>query len=149
MTDEHPEETEIEDPSRVVEGFLSALHEEDWDAATLAIDENIVCDNVGYPIINGRRGVMKFWRRIFDRPSGGFEAKIHRVAVEGVSVLTERTDVMVFGPFRFQIWVCGVFEVRNGKITLWRNYFDVLDMLKAALRGVVGMVMPSLKPTLL
>jgi len=41
---------------------------------------------------------MRFWRRIFDRPSGGFEAKIHRIAVEGVSVLTERTDVMVFGP---------------------------------------------------
>jgi limonene-1,2-epoxide hydrolase len=98
MTDEHPEGTEIGDRSRVVEGFLSALHDEDWHAASLEMDENIVYHNVGYPIIKGRRGVMRFWRRIFDRPSGGFEAKIHRIAVEGVSVLTERTDVMVFGP---------------------------------------------------
>ena len=90
MTDEHPEGTEIGDRSRVVEGFLSALHDEDWHAASLAMDENIVYHNVGYPIIKGRRGVMRFWRRIFDRPSGGFEAKIHRIAVEGVSVLTER-----------------------------------------------------------
>ena len=88
---------------------------------------------------------MRFWRRIFDRPSGGFEAKIHRIAVEGVSVLTERTDVMVFGPFILQIWVCGVFEVCNGKITLWRDYFDVLDMAKAALRGVAGMAIPPLQ----
>jgi limonene-1,2-epoxide hydrolase len=148
MTDERPEETEIGDTSRVVEEFLSALHDEDWHAASLAMDENIVCHNVGYPIINGRRGVMKFWRRIFDRPSGGFEAKIHRIAVEGVSVLTERTDAMVFEPFVLQIWVCGVFEVRDGKITLWRDYFDVLDMAKAAVRGVAGMAIPSLKPTL-
>jgi limonene-1,2-epoxide hydrolase len=60
-------------------------------------------------------------------------------------VLTERTDVMVFGPFILQIWVCGVFEVRNGKITLWRDYFDVLDMAKAALRGVAGMAIPPLQ----
>jgi len=145
MTDEHPEGTEIGDRSRVVEGFLSVLHDEDWHAASLAMDENIVYHNVGYPIIKGRRGVIRFWRRIFDRPSGGFEAKIHRIAVEGVSVLTERTDVMVFGPFILQIWVCGVFEVCNGKITLWRDYFDVLDMAKAALRGVAGMAIPPLQ----
>lgn len=60
---------------------------------------------------------MKFWLRVFGRPSAGFEAKIHRIAVDGSSVLTERTDVMVFGRFRLQIWVCGVFEVRNSKIT--------------------------------
>jgi limonene-1,2-epoxide hydrolase len=62
MTDEHPEGTEIGDRSRVVEGFLSALHDEDWHAASLAMDENIVYHNVGYPIIKGRRGVMRFWR---------------------------------------------------------------------------------------
>jgi limonene-1,2-epoxide hydrolase len=63
-------------------------------------------------------------------------------------VLTERIDLMVFGPFRLRIWVCGVFEVRSNKITLWRDYFDLLDMVKAAARGLVGIVVPSLRPTL-
>jgi limonene-1,2-epoxide hydrolase len=31
---------------------------------------------------------------------------------------------------------------------LWRDYFDMLDMLKAAVRGLAGMAVPSLKPTL-
>jgi len=62
------------------------------------MDERIVYDNVGYPTINGSHGVMRFWHRIFGRRSAGFEAKIHRIAVDGLSVLTERTDVMVFGP---------------------------------------------------
>ena len=55
----------------------------------------------------------------------GFEVKIHRIAVNGSSVLTERTDVLQFGPVRLQFWVCGVFEVHDGRITLWRDYFDL------------------------
>ncbi len=99
MTDAVPEETEIDNPARIVEAFLCALHDEDWGTAAGALDENVIYDNVGYPTINGRPGVMKFWHCIFGRPSAGFEARIHRIAVDGASVLTERTDVMVFGAF--------------------------------------------------
>jgi limonene-1,2-epoxide hydrolase len=63
-------------------------------------------------------------------------------------VLTERTDVMVFGPFRMHFWVCGVFEVNNDQITLWRDYFDIFDMIEAAVRGVAGIAIPSLRPSL-
>jgi limonene-1,2-epoxide hydrolase len=148
MTDELPEETAMEAPARIVEAFLYALRDKDWDSFAFAMDDNVVYHNVGTPIINGRKRTVKFLRRMFDRPSAGFEVKIHRIAVEGTSVLTERTDVMVFGPFRMHFWVCGVFELRNGKITLWRDYFDILDMLKATVRGLAGMAVPSLKPTL-
>ena len=55
----------------------------------------------------------------------GFEVKIHRIAVNGATVLTERTDALVFGPVRVQLWACGVFEVRDGRITLWRDYFPL------------------------
>jgi len=148
MTDELPEETVTEDPARIVEGFLYALQDEDWDTMSAAMDENIVYHNVGLPVINGRHRALKFLRRGLERPNAGFEVKIHRIAVEGTSVLTERTDVIVFGGFRMQFWVCGVFEVRNGQITLWRDYFDFFDMFKAGLRGLAGLAVPSLRPTL-
>jgi limonene-1,2-epoxide hydrolase len=148
MTDELPEDTAAEAPARIVESFLCALRDKDWNAFAFAADDNIVYHNVGTPIIKGRDRTVKFLQRMFDRPSAGFEVKIHRIAVEGTSVLTERTDVMVFGPFRMHFWICGVFEVHDGKITLWRDYFDMLDMLKAAVRGLAGIAVPSLKPTL-
>lgn len=78
----------------------------------------------------------------------GFEVKFHRIASEGTAVLTERTDVLVFKALRLQFWVCGVFEVHDGRITLWRDYFDFLDMLKATVRGLAGVAVPSLRPTL-
>jgi limonene-1,2-epoxide hydrolase len=77
-----------------------------------------------------------------------FEVKTHRIAVNGSTVLTERTDALVFGPVRLQFWVCGVFEVRDGRITLWRDYFDMFDFTKSIARGLVGAVIPGLRPAL-
>ena len=81
---------------------------------------------------------MKLLRRMDGRT--GFEVKIHRIAADGAAVLTERTDALIFGPLRLQFWVCGIFEVHDGRITLWRDYFDFFDMVKATLRGVAGLV---------
>ena len=41
--------------------------------------------------------------------------KFHRIAQDGGTVLTERTDAIIIGPLRLQFWVCGAFEVRDGK----------------------------------
>lgn len=132
--------------TRTVEGFLNALQDADYDAASAALDDDLVYENVGLPTIHGRRRAMNLFRRMEGRAA--FEVKIHRIAAEGVAVLTERTDALIFGPLRLQFWVCGVFEVRDGRITLWRDYFDFFDMLKATVRGLAGMVVPSLRTTL-
>ncbi len=81
-----------------------------------------------------------------ERPGLAFEVAIHRTAADGVVVLNERTDVLAFGPVRLQFWVCGVFEVHDGRITLWRDYFDQFDFAKAVVRGLVGAVIPALRP---
>jgi limonene-1,2-epoxide hydrolase len=135
------------DNAHTVEVFLSALQDQDLDTAAAQLDDNLVYENVGYPTIRGRARAVKLFRGL-QRPNLGFEAKIHRIAVNGATVLTERTDVLVIGPMRMQFWVCGVFEVRNGRITLWRDYFDMFDMLKGTVRGIVGAVVPALRPRL-
>lgn len=129
--------------TRTVERFLNALQDVDLETAEAALDENLVYQNVGLPTIHGRRRAMALFRRMDGR--AGFEVKIHRIAADGAAVLTERSDALIFGPLRLQFWVCGVFEVHDGRITLWRDYFDVFDMTKALLRGVAGLVIPSLK----
>lgn len=131
---------------RTVEGFLNAMQDADYGAAEAALDDNLVYENVGLPTIRGRARAMRLFRRMEGR--AGFEVKIHRVAADGAAVLTERTDALIFGPLRLQFWVCGVFEVHNGRITLWRDYFDFFDMFKATLRGLAALVVPSLKATL-
>jgi limonene-1,2-epoxide hydrolase len=54
----------------------------------------------------------------------------------------------VFGPIRIQLWACGIFEVCDGRISLWRDYFDLWDVTKGLVRGIVGAVVPALRPRL-
>ena len=131
--------------TRTVEGFLNALQDADYEAADAALDDNLVYENVGLPSIHGRARTMKLFRQMDGRAA--LEVKIHRIAADGAAVLTERTDALIIGPLRMQFWVCGVFEVHNGRITLWRDYFDLCDMFKATVRGLAGLVLPSLKAT--
>ena len=134
------------DNAHTVEVLLSALQAQDIDGAGAVLDENLVYENVGFPTIRGRARAMKLFRGMEGRAR--FEVKTHRIAVNGSTVLTERTDALVFGPVRLQFWVCGVFEVRDGRITLWRDYFDMFDFTKAIVRGLAGAVIPGLRPAL-
>ena len=134
------------DNAHTVEVFLSALQAQDIEGAGAVLDENLVYENVGFPTIRGRARAMKLFRGMEGRAR--FEVKTHRIAVNGSTVLTERTDALVFGPVRLQLWVCGVFEVRDGRITLWRDYFDMFDFTKAIVRGLAGAVIPGLRQAL-
>ena len=44
---------------------------------------------------------------------------------EGNVVLTERVDVFVLPTTTIELPVMGTFEVRDGKIAAWRDYFDL------------------------
>ncbi|MCT7659479.1 limonene-1,2-epoxide hydrolase family protein [Mycobacterium deserti] len=146
MTDQTvPPLSDVEN-ARTVETFLYALQDEDFDTAQELMSDDIVWENVGWPTLRGRKRIMAIFRR--GEGKAGFEVKIHRIAAEGNAVLTERTDALVFGPLRLQFWVCGTFEVHAGRITLWRDYFDVLDFLKATARGLAATVFPSLRASL-
>ncbi|BBZ66776.1 limonene-1,2-epoxide hydrolase [Mycolicibacterium insubricum] len=130
-----------------VDDFLCALRDKDLDIAADLLDDDIVYENVGFSRIRGARRVMKVFAAM-NHPALGFDVRIHRSATDGDTVMNERTDLLRFGPVQLTFWVCGVFEVHDGKITLWRDYFDMLDMTKALLRGLVGAVIPALRPRL-
>jgi limonene-1,2-epoxide hydrolase len=129
-----------------VETFLKALQSQDFDTVDALLADDLVYQNVGFPTVRGGRRVAKMFRGLQGRM--GFEVAIHRNVAEGETVINERHDALIFGAFRLQFWVCGVFEVHDGRITLWRDYFDLFDMLKGTLRGVAGAVIPSLRPTM-
>ena len=137
--------TDASDPQAVVEAFLAAMAAGDARAASALVAEDILYVNVGMPPIRGRSQVDKVLH-LLDRPGNGLEGYLHAISTEGDVVLTERTDVLLKGSLRVQFWVWGRFEVRDGKVTLWRDSFDYVDILRGFVRGLVAMVVPSLRP---
>lgn len=130
----------------VVRRFLLLLEDGHLEAATELLAEDVDYINVSLPRIRGRDQVRRALGMAFSRPNAGFEVYFHSVSADGGTVLTERTDVLVYGPVRIQIWVCGRFDVANGKIVLWKDYFDWLNMVVATVRGIAGAVLPFLRP---
>ena len=133
------------DPQAVTEAFLAALAASDLDRASALVDDQIDYVNVGLPAVRGREQMATVFG-LLDRPGSGFEVYLHAISADGPVVLTERTDVLIMGPVRIQFWVCGRFDVHDGKITLWRDAFDFIDVLRGTGRGLLGAVMPSLQP---
>ncbi len=127
--------------TETVTDFLSALEDLDIDRALALADPGIVYQNVPLP---PSRGIKAFERqlRLLERYCTGFEARVHNIAANGPVVLTERTDVIVVGAWRTEFWVCGRYEVRDGKITVWKDYFDWTTFIAS---GVKGLVLAGLK----
>jgi limonene-1,2-epoxide hydrolase len=124
--------TEIE----VVQEFLAALEDLDIDRAVALLDDSVVYQNVPLPPARGLRAVEKQLRWLA-RYGSAFEVRYDNVAANGGIVLTERTDIITVGRVSAAFWVCGTFEVRDGRITLWRDRFDFVDVTWAFLRGAV------------
>ena len=137
--------TPLTDPQAVVEAFLDALSALDIDRAAALLADDVDYTNVGMPSLRGRARVAKVLGALV-RPSAGFEVYLHSISADGAVVLTERTDVLILGPFRAQFWVWGRFDVHEGEITLWRDSFDYVDLLRANLRALVGVFVPAVRP---
>lgn len=118
----------------VVEAFLAALEEMDVEGALAWCADDVVYQNVPLPPARGRRAVEKQLRAMA-KVGTGFEVEMRNIAANGPVVLTERVDVLRRGGFAMDFWVCGTFEVRDGRIVLWRDYFDWPTFLAAGVRG--------------
>jgi len=133
------------EPGAVVEAFLAALTAGDLADAGDLLDEKVTYANVGLPVVRGRRRTLRFLKPLA-RPGVSLEVYLHAIAVNGETVLTDRTDALSLGRLRLQFWVVGRFDVRDGRIASWRESFDYWDVLRSLVRGIVGVAVPALRP---
>jgi limonene-1,2-epoxide hydrolase len=131
------------DSIRVVESFLDALEKKDLDRAASLLDDDVVYQNVPLPADRGKAAVLKTLAS-FQRFVSDFEVRMKNIAANDGVVLTERVDVLSGRFVYLDIWVCGTFEVRGGKIRLWRDYFDLaectLKLFTGPVRKLLGRV---------
>ncbi len=143
-----PDQPEVDSsPVLVVERFMEFLRRGNLDEAVALLAVDVRYENVGLPTVHGRERVRRLFGRAYD-DGAGFDVVIHTICADGSSVLTERTDFLTFRKLHIQLWVCGRFDVLDGQIVLWRDYFDFLDFNKGLLRGLLGVHLPGLRAKL-
>ena len=126
QTQTQPFTSPADSPIGVVESFLGALQDKKFDRAVSLLADDVVYQNVPFPADRGKSAVVRTLK-LFERLVTKFEVQMRNIAAQGGTVLTERVDVLS-GPLLYlDIKVCGTFEVRDGKIVLWRDYFDLVE----------------------
>jgi len=116
-------------PEETIEAFFAAFNSGDLEKAAEFAAENIIYDNIGIgstsfdsiiPTINGAQGMIDFLT-----PLQNIEWVIFRQLSSGNLVINERRDKMTINGAQIDLPVLGVFEVVDGKITVWRDYCDM------------------------
>ena len=113
-------------PEQIVNTFISAIEARDVDAAVALLADDVSYENMPMDPIVGRDAVAATLR-MFLEPASEVEWPVRRQLVDGTCVVNERLDRFKIGDGWLELPVAGVFEVDNGLITLWRDYFDMGD----------------------
>jgi limonene-1,2-epoxide hydrolase len=109
-------------PIDIVKDFCAAWDRLDWDAIHAHLADDIFYHNIPTaPTL----GIEAFKAVFAGFPVSEAAFEIHHIAADGPIVLTERTDRFVLAGQPIVIRVMGVFEIRDGKIAVWRDYFDM------------------------
>jgi limonene-1,2-epoxide hydrolase len=115
----------MESPIEVVRRFCAAWSD-GLEAVELAafFTDDAVYHNIPLAPVTGRDDIAS---TIASFTSGveGIEFRVINIAADGPIVMTERVDVFKLPDKSIELPVMGTFEVRDGKITAWRDYFDM------------------------
>ena len=127
--------SEMESPIDVVRRFCAAWGNNMATADLAAFfTDDAVYHNIPFSPVIGREAIGKNIGS-FIRPGKAaapgvvpvesIDFRIVNIAANGPVVMTERVDVFKLPDKSFELPVMGTFEVRDGKIKAWRDYFDV------------------------
>lgn len=112
------------DPQAIVRDFIAAIERKDIEAAAALLADDVRYENMPIDPIVGRDGVVATLS-MFLAPASEVAWPVLRELVDGSCVVNERLDRFKIGDGWLELPVAGVFEVTDGVITLWRDYFDM------------------------
>jgi limonene-1,2-epoxide hydrolase len=118
----------MESPIELVRRFCAAWSE-DMGANGLAdfFTDDAVYHNMPFAPVTGKENIAHNIDSFIRPGPPGVESidfRLVNIIADGPVVMTERTDIFTLSDNSFGLPVMGTFEIRDGKISAWRDYFD-------------------------
>ncbi len=115
----------MSDNQAIVRDFIDACNANDVERVMTFFTDDCVYHNVPIDPVTGPdaiRGVLTGFMGM----ASEIDWVVHNIAESsGGTVLTERTDRFLIGEKWLELPVMGTFDLRDGKICGWRDYFDM------------------------
>jgi limonene-1,2-epoxide hydrolase len=111
-------------PLATVNAFMQHIESKDIDSAVALLADNVSYENMPIDPISGRDAVRQVLEG-FLQPAVHVEWRVLREWEVGGTVINERLDRFQIGDGWLELPVAGFFQVEDGLITIWRDYFDM------------------------
>ena len=111
-------------PAETVDAFIRAIEARDVESAVALLADDCVYDNVPMEAVVGPRAVAQVLGPLITS-CREVDWVVHRQVAQGDLVMNERLDRFSIAGRWVEVPVCGVWEVVDGRIRLWRDYFDL------------------------
>ncbi|MDE2486676.1 MAG: SgcJ/EcaC family oxidoreductase [Alphaproteobacteria bacterium] len=118
------------DNAQVIRDFIAAWSRMDPDELAAFFSEDGVYHNMPARPVQGRDAVRGFIAA-FLKSWTSTEWDVLNLVAQGEVVVAERLDRTMVGDKPVNLPCCGVFEMREGKIRIWRDYFDMTTYTSA------------------
>ena len=116
-------------PTDLVLQFMKRMGPLDYDGALKLVSDTCEYANPPpYGTVRGPAAIRAVLERFF-APTQENAFPVLRAAASGPVVLLERLDRHLVGDTWIELPVTGVYEVHDGRITYWRDYFDVATLM--------------------
>jgi limonene-1,2-epoxide hydrolase len=124
----------ISDPGNFVTKFIENIEQSHFTAAMEMVADDCEYDNVPITKVFGREAIVNILSG-FLASATKVEWLIHHQVANGDMehgvVMNERTDRFEIDGRWVEFDIAGLFVISNGKIALWRDYFDKEAFTKA------------------
>ena len=110
--------------TKLVTDFIAAFNQRDIDGIMGFFTMDSVYHNLPMKPVTGLRAIRETIQ-YFIEPAQEVSWKILNIAEAGPLVFAERADRFVIDGKNIELPVVGVFEIRENKISVWRDYFDM------------------------
>ena len=118
------------DNTAIVKTFIEAWSRLDADELASFFVEDGVYHNMPFGPISGKANVRDFIQG-FIKDWTETQWDVLSLIGDGNIVIAERLDRTKLGAISVDLPCCGVFELEDGKIKVWRDYFDMATYLNA------------------
>jgi limonene-1,2-epoxide hydrolase len=121
----------VSDSEALVLKFCTAFGRRDIDELLGFFTDDAIYHNIPMAPATGKAEIRAALE-MFIPDSPAIEFEMLNIASNGPVVFTERIDRMTIMGNQVAAPVAGVFEVRDGKIAAWRDYFDLQQFMTPA-----------------
>ena len=113
----------MKEQERVVRDFIEAWNQISFDEVISHLGEDIYYHNIPMEPVSGLPAVTEYLKSAWIFSECNWQ--ILNIVADGDIVLTERIDDFVINGSDVSLPVMGTFELKDLKIEVWRDYFDL------------------------